>query len=249
MIICMIIAFVYGIVIGSFLNVCIIRIPNNESIVKVRSHCMKCGYNLKWYDMIPLFSYILLRGRCRKCGEKISIQYPLIEGLNGVIYMIVFYVNGISIMSGIYCLMISALIVISMIDFRTFEIPFGINIFITVLGLITIGLDYKNYLEHIIGFFAVSVFIYLIYYFSNGRAFGGGDVKLMAACGLVVGYKLVILSFFIACLLGSVIHIARMKLTSEDNHMLAMGPYLSAGIFISLLCGMNIINWYIGFFI
>ena len=82
--------FIFGTIIGSFLNVCILRIPKGETIVTVPSHCMSCGYHLKWYDNIPLFSYIFLRGRCRKCGEHISIQYPVIEAINGIAYVLIF---------------------------------------------------------------------------------------------------------------------------------------------------------------
>ena len=123
-----IIVFLYGIVIGSFLNVCIYRIPEKQNIVKVRSHCMSCGYQLRWYDLIPLFSYICLGGRCRKCRAKLSVQYPLIEALNGSLYVVIVYVNGVSVESLLYCLLTSALITLSMIDVRTYEIPFGINL-------------------------------------------------------------------------------------------------------------------------
>jgi len=108
-----IVVFVYGITIGSFLNVLIYRIPKKENIAIVRSHCMKCGYQLKWYDLVPLFSWLTLGGRCRKCKEKISVQYPLIEALNGVLYMIVFYYYGLSIDSLLYCLLFSALLALS----------------------------------------------------------------------------------------------------------------------------------------
>ena len=89
--------FLFGIVIGSFLNVCILRIPAKESIAKERSHCMSCGYQLAWYDLVPLFSYIFLGGKCRKCKKHISLQYPLVEALNGVLYVLIFLVNVWSI--------------------------------------------------------------------------------------------------------------------------------------------------------
>jgi len=110
--------FLIGIIIGSFLNVCIYRIPKGENIAVVRSHCMNCGYQLKWYDLFPIFSYIFLGGKCRKCKQKISIQYPLIEGLNGVLYLLIYMMYGVSMTTLLYCLLFSALIVISVIDFR-----------------------------------------------------------------------------------------------------------------------------------
>ena len=146
-----IIIFLYGIVIGSFLNVCIYRLPKKENIVKVRSHCMNCGYQLKWYDLVPLFSYLALGGRCRKCKQKISIQYPIIEALNGVLYIIIFAEYGLSMTTLLYCLLFSALITLSVIDFRTYEIPLGINVFILALGLIRVATDSANWPDYVSG--------------------------------------------------------------------------------------------------
>ena len=234
--------FLYGIIIGSFLNVCIYRIPEKQCIVP-NSHCMSCGHRLHWYDLFPLFSYLFLKGRCRYCGAKISIQYPLVEALNGVLYLIVFMANGFSWDSILYCLMASALLVLSVIDWRTYEIPVGCNIFIGAVGILMCVLDRAHFLEHLIGAVCVSGVLFLIVLVSGGRAMGGGDVKLMAVAGLVLGWKKIILAFLIGCILGSVIHIVRMKVTKAD-HVLAMGPYLSAGIFISALWGGYFIEWY-----
>lgn len=242
-----IIIFMFGIVIGSFLNVCIYRIPLKEDIVKERSHCMSCGYKLEWYDLVPLLSYLFLKGRCRKCKAKLSAQYPLIEAANGILYVLIVIVNGVNVESLLYCLLISALLTLSVIDFRTYEIPIGINIFILALGLIRVITDLSNWLTYLIGFLAVSIFLAVIYYVSKGRGIGGGDVKLMAVCGLVLGWKLIILAFFLGCILGAVIHVARMKISGED-HVLAMGPYLSAGVFIAMLWGNQMIEWYLQFF-
>lgn len=242
-----IIIFMFGIVIGSFLNVCIYRIPLKEDIVKVRSHCMSCGYKLEWYDLVPLLSFLFLRGKCRKCGAKLSVQYPLIEALNGILYVMIVYIHGVNIDSLLYCLLGSALIVLSVIDFRTYEIPFGINLFILALGLIRLALDYHNFLSYLVGSLAVSVVLTILYYASGGRAIGGGDVKLMAACGLFLGWKLIILAFALGCVLGAVIHVIRMKVSGED-HVLAMGPYLSAGVLIAALWGNQMLSWYLGQF-
>lgn len=242
-----IIIFLFGIVIGSFLNVCIYRIPLKEDIVKERSHCMSCGYKLEWYDLVPLFSYLFLRGRCRKCKAKLSAQYPIIEAANGILYVLIVIVNGVNVESLLYCLLASALLTLSVIDFRTYEIPIGINIFILALGLIRVITDYSDWLAYLIGFLAVSVFLAVIYYVTKGRGIGGGDVKLMAVCGLVLGWKLIILAFFLGCILGAVIHVMRMKISGED-HVLAMGPYLSAGVFIAMLWGNQILEWYFQFF-
>ena len=235
--------FGFGIVIGSFLNVCIYRIPKKEDIVKINSHCMSCNYKLKWYDLVPIFSYLILGGRCRKCKTKLSIQYPLIEGLNGILYVLVIWVNGVSIESLLYCLMFSALITLSVIDFRTYEIPFGINLFILTLGLIKLALDYRNFLDYLIGFISVSGFLYLLFLLTRGRGIGGGDIKLMAVSGLMLGWKCNILALAIGCIVGSVIHIIRMKVSKQD-HVLALGPYLSLGIMIAALWGEFFLQWY-----
>ena len=223
-----IVIFLYGIVIGSFLNVLIFRIPKKENIVQ-SSHCMNCGRKLGWRDMVPVFSYIILRGRCRQCGARIPIQYPLIEALNGVLY----------------CLMTSALIVIAVIDERTYQIPVSQNLFLGLLGIIMTVYDFRHILSHIIGAVIVSLFLYGLYYFSSGKAIGGGDIKLMAYAGLLLGAKNIIFAFILACILGSVIHTIRMKV-SKRNNLLALGPYLSAGIFIAALWGSRFWTWYLG---
>lgn len=235
--------FLFGIVIGSFLNVCIYRIPKKENIVKIRSHCMECNYQLKWYDLVPLFSYLCLGGRCRKCKTKLSVQYPLVELLNGLLYVLVVAVNGLTIESLLYCLMFSALVTLSVIDFRTYEIPLGINLFILTLGLIRVALDYQNFLNYLIGFLSVSGFLYLLFLLTKGRGIGGGDIKLMAVSGLMIGWKCNLLALAFGCIIGSVIHVIRMKVSKED-HVLALGPYLSVGIMIAALWGYDLIEWY-----
>lgn len=239
------IVFLYGIVIGSFLNVCIYRIPKGESVAKEHSHCMCCGYRLRWYDLIPVFSWIFLRGKCRMCGEKISVQYPIVEACNGILYVLIFVVNGYTIESVLYCLMASALLVLSVIDARTYEIPFGINVFLVVLGIAHLIVDWENRLYYVTGFFMVSVLLEVILLVSKGRAIGGGDVKLMAAAGLMLGWDKILLAFIAACIAGAVIHTLRMKMSGADK-VLAMGPYLSAGILFSALWGEQLLSWYVG---
>lgn len=297
--------FLYAIVIGSFLNVCILRTPLKETVVSKRSHCMSCGHTLAWYDLFPLFSYLFLRGKCRYCKQKISAQYPIVEGLNGVMAVLCFAIGGFfphtieHFSEWIYlgegagvevwdwahrvynienlffkCLICSALIVITVVDWRTFEIPIGANIFIFVVGILklisTIWVDSRYYqmycehigieptfwqklngngkwLEYVLGFFMVSFVLWLIYVISKGRAIGGGDVKLMAVAGLFLGWKLNLVALIAGCLYGSVIHIIRMKVSGEGKQ-LAMGPYLSAGIVTAMWFGNYIITWYSSFF-
>lgn len=240
------IVFVYGVLIGSFLNVCIYRIPKKESITWTRSHCMGCGYQLAWFDNIPLISYLFLKGRCRKCHQRISLQYPLIEALNAILYVMVFLINGMNVVSVLYCFATSALIVLSVIDWKTFEIPMGLNIFLGILGVIRVIFDYTNWYSYVIGFFVVSGFLFLLFLITSGRGIGFGDIKLMAASGLLLGWKLIILSLFVGCILGSIIHVIRMKVSKAD-HILAFGPYLALGIYLSMLFGNQFWNWYLAF--
>ena len=215
-----VIIFLYGIVIGSFLNVLIYRLPLKENIATESSHCMSCGHRLQWYDLVPLVSYMILGGKCRYCKTKISPQYPIIEAANGVMYVIIFAVNGLNIISGLMC-------------------------------IIRILFDREHLLDYLIGFFCISGFMLLLLIIGRAvkgvDAFGGGDIKLMAAAGLFLGYKNVILAFFLGCILGAVIHVIRMKV-SEKQRVLAFGPYLCAGLTIAMLFGTNIINWYISLF-
>ncbi len=242
-IILFIIIFLYGIVLGSFLNVLIYRLPLKENIATNRSHCMKCGKKIQWYDLVPLVSYIILRGKCRNCGNKISIQYPLIESVNGFGYVLIFAVNGFTLLSILNCLLFSILIVIAVIDWRTFEIPVCLNIAIIILAIVRMIIDYKDLLDHLIGFCGISGFLLIIFMVTRGRGIGGGDIKLMAAAGLYFGWKNSILAFVIGCVFGAVIHIILMKVYKKD-HMLAFGPYLSAGILVAMLYGEPIVKWY-----
>lgn len=241
------ICFIYGLLIGSFLNVCIYRIPEKQSVVVVRSHCMSCGKQIKWYDLVPLVSFLILRGRCRYCKAKLSWQYPAVEALNGILYGIIVLVNGFNITSILYCLATSALLALSMIDWRTYEIPPSFNIFIGILGIIRLILDLPHWYNYVIGFVSVSGFLLLIFLVTKGRGIGFGDVKLMAAAGLLLGWKLIILSLGLGCVLGSIIHITLMYVKDKDR-VLAFGPYLSLGIFISMLYGEQIIEWYLHMF-
>ena len=238
------IVFIFGIVIGSFLNVCIYRLPLGESVVSAPSHCMGCGGKLRWFDMVPVVSWIVLGGKCRFCKAKISAQYPIIEGVNGILYVVICVVNGLNVVSFVYCLMGSALIVLSVIDWRTFEIPFCLNMFLFILGVAAVVLDRGNLVDHLIGMVCVSGLLEVLYLVSGGRAIGGGDIKLMFACGLILGWERIVLAFLLGCIIGSVVHTVRIKV-SKAGHMLAMGPYLSAGVLLAALWGNSWIGWYL----
>lgn len=240
------IIFIFGLCIGSFLNVCIYRIPLKQDIVKLSSHCMNCGRKLEWYELIPVVSFLIQGGKCRSCKIKLSVQYPVIELLNGLLYLLIYATYGLSFKTAILCVLASVLIVISVIDFRTYEIPIGCNIFILILGILNVFSDLPHMSKYVIGFFAVSLVLYSIWLLSKGRAIGGGDIKLLAAAGLLLGWQNIILAFLLGCIIGSVIHIIRMKVQNVDR-TLAFGPYLSVGVLIAAVYGDKIIKLYLGY--
>ncbi len=239
-----IIIFLYGIVIGSFVNVLIYRLPKHENIAVEHSHCMSCGHKLGWYDLVPLLSYIFLKGKCRYCKAKISLQYPLIEAVNGVGYVVIFYFAGLNLFSILYALTFSVLVAVTVIDWRTYEIPPALNIVIAVLGVIMTVLDRTYWASHLIGAVCVSGFLLILFILTQGRGIGGGDIKLMAAAGLLLGWRKIIFALVIGCIIGSIIHLILMKIKGKDR-VLAFGPYLSVGIVTMMIWGDTIIKAYL----
>ena len=205
---------------------------------------MTCGHTLSWYELIPLFSYLFLGGKCRHCKAHISVQYPIVEAANGILYVIFFLAKGITVETFLYCLAASALLALSVIDWRTQEIPLGFILFILTLGLVRLFTDLENWSQYVIGLFAVSVFLLLIDLVTKGRGIGHGDIKLMAATGLLMGWKLIVVAFIIACIIGTVVHLIRMAV-KKVGRKLAFGPYLSMGIFIAMIWGEQLVSWYL----
>ena len=198
---------IIGLCIGSFLNVCIYRIPREESIAFPPSHCTSCGYELKAVDLIPVISYLFLKRKCRKCGEKISINYPLVELLNGVLYLLIFLRFGLSLSFVFYSLLTSLLIVISYIDLDSKYIYSSTTILGVVLAAIyiVVGLYTKdisisnNVLGGAIGY----GIIYLIVVITKGM--GQGDAEVAGVCGLFIGIKGILVCLFIAVVLGGLV--------------------------------------------
>ncbi len=236
--------FVLGLLIGSFLNVCIYRIPLKEDIAIERSHCMKCGHVLQWYELIPLFSWLIQGGKCRSCKTKISVQYPIVELGNALLWMAILFVWGFKYETILYCLCASCMIVIAVIDWRTKEINLGLNIFIGILGAVRLALDYNNWLYYLIGMLAVSVPFLLIVIISKERWMGLGDVYLIAVAGLLLGWKQVLFATAVGCTIGSIVELIRIKVSKNKNHELAFGPYLCLGTYLAILFGVPFIEWY-----
>lgn len=248
--------FLLGICIGSFLNVVIIRLPKGESLIKRSSHCMTCGTRIRPIDMIPVFSWLFLRGKCHSCGEKISPRYPIVEALNGALYVLTFWVLDINAEAIITCIIMSLLVVVGFMDWDTMEIN---EIILTVILLLAVPLalftNEVTLLNRVIGAFVISVPFFLIGEISRPiirkklgedfRAIELGDTLLMLTAGAVLGTKAVIVSTLIgivAAALGGVIN----KMISGESKF-AFGPFLAIGIAIGLLWGNEIADWYIGF--
>ena len=236
--------FIMGLILGSFVNRCIDRFPKKINLLK-KSFCENCNANISWHDEIPVVSFLLLKGRCRSCGAKVNIQYPIVELANGALYVIVFMANGCNLQSAIYCLMTSAFLVISIIDERTQEIPLPCNIFLGVLGVILCVFQFPGWNELVARLIGAVVIFAVLFLLAQFGLMGGGDVKLMAIITLLLGWPKVTIAFFLACIIGSVIHVIRMKVSKAD-HVLAMGPYLCLALWICTFWGDQMISWYLG---
>lgn len=246
-ILCLVLLALLGLCAGSFCNVLIFRIPRKEEFVRTPSHCMACGRKLRWYELVPVISWLCQGGKCRSCGARLSPQYPIVEGLNGILWLLAgLLFPGDWLHITLYCALASLLIVLSVIDWRTFEIPNGINLAIFILGAVHLAADLSNWASCIIGFFAVSLVFLLLWFFTGGGGIGLGDVKLVAAAGLLLGWQKMILAVLAGSLAGVVIHSIRMK--HGAGRKLAFGPYLAAGILLAALFGGQIISAYLGLF-
>lgn len=255
------IVIVFGLITGSFLNVCIYRIPRGESIVSPPSKCPSCGTPIKFYDNVPVVSYLLLMGRCRSCKAKVSARYPFIEFLNGALYAVVLNRFGIESPWAllVYLVFTSLLIVIFFIDLDhqiipnsiTYPgIPVAVLLGSTILPDPFFRLELLGARDSVIGFLAGGGFFYLVAV--SGKlifkkdAMGGGDIKMMAMVGGLLGWKGVILTTFAGSLLGSIIGVALIRLKGREwGSKIAFGPFLALGALISMLWGEEILRWYL----
>lgn len=248
-----VLTFILGLIVGSFSNVCIYRIPKNESIIYPASHCTKCRSNISPKDNIPLLSYILLKGRCRNCKSKISIQYPIVELLTGLTYLIIYLIYGLSIQSSIYIILSSALIIIAFIDLNEQIVPDVISLPGIVIGfIISFFVPYISFINSALGVLVGGGIILIIGLAGSvifkKEAMGGGDVKLAAMIGAFLGWRYIIISLFLGFFLGALagIILIMLKIKSRED-VVPFGPFIVLGSFITLLWGEKIISWYIGF--
>ena len=248
------IVFLFGICIGSFLNVVILRLPRHESLIKRSSHCMTCGAKIRPIDLIPVLSWILLRGKCHSCGEKISVRYPIVESLNGLLYVLTFIVLDINAKAIITCVLMSLLVVIAFMDWDTQEIDMIIVGMILLLAIPAALFTDDVELKHrIIGALVISVPFFIIGEVSRPiirkkfeedfRAIELGDTLLMFAAGALLGTRAIIVSALIGIITAAVGGVI-IKMVTKDSKF-AFGPYLSIGIAFAMLWGNRVADWYL----
>jgi leader peptidase (prepilin peptidase)/N-methyltransferase len=238
----------FGLSIGSFLNVCIYRIPRKEFFGRTRSYCPKCGVELRWYHNVPLFSYLFLGGRCGFCKQKISPRYPIVEALNMLLWVASYLVFRITYATLIFDIAISVLIVITFIDLDIKEIPNGSVLILIVLGVLSFFLIPEVVWWHrLIGAFCVSLPMFIIALITGG--IGGGDIKLFFAAGLLLGYKMILVSALIAVLLGGIGACVLMifKHAKKGTEM-PFGPYIAFSIILTAFVGEQLLNGYMSLF-
>lgn len=244
-------AFIFGALTGSFLNVCICRLPRNESVVSPPSRCPACAYRIHWYDNIPLLSYLLLRGRCRGCGARISIRYPLIELANGLLTLALFLRYGPSPSFAALFLFCSALVVITGIDLEHQVIPDRITMPGIVAGVaFSFFLPWPGWLNALLGILAGGGSLLLVacaYEWLTGReGMGGGDIKLVAMMGAFLGWEAVPFIILAGALAGLLAESLPMLIRKRNSgQAIPFGPYLTFGALFHLFLGHRIITWYL----
>jgi leader peptidase (prepilin peptidase)/N-methyltransferase len=266
------IVLLFGLIVGSFLNVCIARIPLGISIIHPPSHCPRCKTPIRWYDNIPLFSYAVLRGKCRTCGQRISWRYPLVELLNGLLYLwaiFEFDLTGETILVMALC---SSLVVITFIDLDHQIIPDVITFPGMVIGLVVapffmttlagslpfglgsflppIGQYGVSFLNAFIGLLLGGAPLYLIGLLweklRKVEAMGGGDVKYMAMVGSFLGWKGAFLIIMIGAITGSIVGVALILLKKHQaDKVIPFGPFLAFGTLLTMFMGSEILSWYL----
>ncbi len=255
-----IVTFILGLCVGSFLNVCVYRIPAEKSIVRPPSSCPSCGRKLEAVDLVPVLSYIILKGKCRYCKSPISIQYPFVEFITGVIWLATFLRYGISIETLALIFLFSILIPVFLIDFVHMIIPNGLvltgllggagffayHILIHPISFF----DSSRWYAPLIGMLSASGILFLVallglVIYKNDGAMGMGDVKIFLPIGLILGWKLALLTLFLSVMLGGIISIILLIFKIKDRKSaIPFGPFIVMATLICGLYGYPILNWY-----
>lgn len=240
--------FVVGLAFGSFYNVLIYRLPRNISVTFQRSRCPHCGSRIRWYDNIPLISYLILRGRCRDCGARISLQYPLVELTSGILALLSYVKWGSSVDAFVYYFFFSALLVASLIDLKFFIIPDVITLPGIVLGigssLFREEIDPIRSVAGAVVGFLVPLGIYLYYVkIRKMEGLGFGDVKLLTFIGSVTGIYGVLASLFLGSVVGLLFALPSIVRYRNVQFVIPFGPFLSLGCFFGVLFKDDILRF------
>jgi leader peptidase (prepilin peptidase)/N-methyltransferase len=242
-----------GAVLGSFLNVCIARWPLDQSVIRPRSRCPKCGNPVAWFDNIPIASWIVLRARCRHCRARISAQYPLVELSVGLIWAGAFAWYGLGLTALAAALFGTILLGIAVTDARHYLIPDEYTAGGLVLGLaLSLRGGLPGLLASLIGAVAGFVLLYAVAWIGEKafrkEAMGGGDIKMMAMVGAFVGWKGVLLTVFLGALLGTVIFVPLVLLRRDkEQPLVPFGVFLAAGAALTFVAGERMLAWYLKF--
>jgi leader peptidase (prepilin peptidase)/N-methyltransferase len=242
---------IFGALVGSFLNVCIYRVPKGESIITPGSHCPHCNSPIHFYDNIPLVSYLLLQGKCRHCKGPISFQYPFVEGMTALCSFLLFIKFGPSWSYLFYFAFVSGLIVITVIDLHYQIIPDVISLPGIGIGLLaSLILPEMTFFNSLVGMLLGGGSLFLVatlyQWLFKREGMGGGDVKLLAMIGAFLGWKSVILTILLSSLIGSITGMIVMVARGKDfKYAIPFGPFLSLGAVISFVYGEKIITWYL----
>jgi leader peptidase (prepilin peptidase)/N-methyltransferase len=246
--------FLFGTIIGSFLNVCICRIPAGQSIVSPASRCPECGAAIRWYQNVPVVSYLLLRGRCASCGTAISLRYPLVETLTGLLFVWVWLRFGWQAATPLYWVFAAALVVITFIDLDHQIIPDVISLPGIIVGFLTaLAIPWLSWSDSLLGILLGGGSLFLVaevYHRLTGQeGMGGGDIKLLAMIGAFLGWKAILPVIFLGSLAGSLVGVPLMIAKRSDGKLaIPFGPFLTLGAIICLLWGRFLLVWYLGFF-
>jgi len=238
-----------GVTIGSFLNVLIYRLPRKIDFKKGRSFCPNCGHNLVAYDLVPVFSWAFLCGKCRYCKNKISFRYPLVELLGGLLAVLCVITKGFTIEAVIGFPVSCVLLTIAFIDWDTMEIPDGLTLFLIIPAILSVFfMPQISILSRIIGIFIISVPMFILNLFI-ADSFGGGDIKLCLVMGFFLGAAQMVVGTFIALLTAGIyaVYLLKTKKKGRKEHF-ALGPFLSLGMVLSFLFGNSILNCYLSLF-
>jgi leader peptidase (prepilin peptidase)/N-methyltransferase len=244
-------SFALGAVIGSFLNVCIYRLPAGESIVYPASRCPVCRTPIRWYQNIPILSFLALRGRCASCRTPISVRYPLVEALNGILFVLVLLRFGLHWATAVYWLFSAALVTITFIDLDHQIIPDVISLPGIVVGFFcSFLLPQLSWLDSLFGILLGGGSLLLVaevYQRLTGKdGMGGGDIKLLAMLGAFLGWKAVLPVIFLSSLMGTLVGIPLMLIRRADGGLpIPFGPFLAAAAMIYLLWGPALVGWYL----